>query len=218
MLGVAIAAIGLVSRAPAPSMKVGTGANAAAKQSDAYYEMAPWEAFPEINEKFGKRLDLRGAASLLRGDDRNACILASVIVAQEGALRPRRGKSPIAKLDNAPGGPWRVVGNIAAPDEESLSMAVQMQRDLIEAWAVELIRDFDTDAKVLRRGFGAPPMKLAWILPKSGLDFTWPDGAINEVPTNTPVDSSMACGFLGTQCRSVKGEKGGFSFKQITLS
>ena len=161
---------------------------------------------------------MRGAASLLRGDDRSACVLASVIAAQEGgALRPRRGKSPLAKLDNAPGGPWRVVGNIAAPDEASLSLAVAKQRELIEVWAVELVRDFDTDAKVLRRGFGAPPIKLAWILPKSALDFTWPDGAINEVPASTPVDDSLPCGFLGTQCRSVKGAQGGFRFEQIEL-
>jgi len=199
-------------------MRIRGDALSATRQAEAYYELAPWEKFPEINEKLGKRLDLRGAASLIRGDDRSACILAAVIAAQDGAkLRPRRGKSPIAKLDNAPGGPWRVVGNIAAPDEASLSIAIATQRELIETWAAEVIRDFATDDKVLRRGLGAPPIKLAWILPKSSLDFTWPSGAINEVPPSIPADESVRCGFLGTQCREVKGAKGGFRFVQVEL-
>ena len=196
-------------------MAIGGNAKAAAEQMDAYYSLAPWEKFPEINEKFGKRLDLRG---FIQPFDRGGCVLASVIAAQDGgALRPRRGKSPIAKLDNAAGGPWRVVGNVAAVDEASLSAAVACQRPLIEAWACELIRDFDTDSKVLKRGFGAPPIRLAWILKANPWDFSWPDGFINEVPASTPVDASVPCGFLGTQCRSVKGAQGGFSFAQIEL-
>ena len=200
---------------PPQMMAIGSDGRAASKQVDAYYALAPWEKFPEINEKFGKRLDLRG---FIQPFDRGGCVLASVIAAQDGApLSKRRGKSPLAKLDNAPGGPWRVVGNIAAPDEASLSTAIATQRPLIEAWAIELVRDFDTDSKVLRKGIGASPIKLAWILPKSAFDFTWPDGAINEVPQSEKADEGVPCGFLGTQCRSVKGAKGGFRFEQIEL-
>ena len=203
----------------APMMRIGRNGAAAEQQAAAYYELAPWEKFPEVNEKYGKRLDLRGPASLLRGDDRSACILATVIAAQDGAnLKRRRGKSPLAKLDNAQGGPWRVVGNIAAPDEASLFVAIANQRDLIEAWASEVVRDFASDQPMLRRGLGAPTIKLAWILPKSAWDFTWPSGAINEVPTSTRADESVRCGFLGTQCRSVKGAKGGFRFVPIELT
>ena len=208
-------ALSAAVRLHTPMMAIGCNGRAAEEQADAYYALAPWEKFPEINERLGKRLDLRG---FIQPFDRGGCVLASVIVSQDGGrLKPRRGKSPIAKLDNAAGGPWRVVGNIAARDEESLSIAVARQRDLIEVWACELIRDFDTDSKVLSRGFGAPPIKLAWILPAKPWDFSWPSGFINEVPPSTPSDESVDCGFLGTQCRSVKGNQGGFRFESIEL-
>ena len=200
-------------RAPAVMMKVGTNAAAARAQERAYFELAPWEKKPELIKN--QRLDLR---AFIQPFNRDRCVLATVVATQEGRLKPRKGQSPIAKLDNADGGPWRTVGVIAAPDEESLSAAVELQRDLIEAWAVELIRDFKTDAKLLSRTrFGSPPIRLAWVTKAGPLQFDWPRGCINEVPINTRADKGLRCGFVGSQCRSVKGDKGGFRFEPVTL-
>ena len=103
------------------------------------------------------------------------------------------------------------------PPTSHQTAAVALQRDLIEAWACELIREFQTDRKVLTRGDRNAPMKLAWIFRKGPLQFSWPEGCINEVPADMRVDDSLRCGFLGSQCRSVKGEKGGFRFVPIDL-
>ena len=143
--------------------------------------------------------------------------MATILAAQDGKLTPRRGQSPLAKLDNARGGPWRVVGVVAAETEADLAPAVERQRKLIEAWACELIRDFQSDQPLLSRGFGSPPIKLAWIYRAKPWEFQWPNGFINEVPTGVSVPGDLRCGFLGSQCRSVKGAKGGFRFGEGEL-
>jgi hypothetical protein len=182
----------------------------------AAFPRRPWEKNPQLIPN--QRLDLRPCVFAFT--DKSGCALAAVVATQEGRLKPRRGKSPIAKLDNAEGGPWRTVGVVAAEDEDSLSAAVEAQRGLIEAWACELIRDFKTDEKLLSRkaGRGAPPIRLAWVEKPKPWDFSWPSGFINEVPPKeTPAAPDGTCGFLGSQCRSVKGAKGGFSFVSVEL-
>jgi hypothetical protein len=182
----------------------------------AAFPRRPWEKNPQLIPN--QRLDLR--PFVFAFTDKSGCALAAVVATQDGRLKPRRGKSPIAKLDNAEGGPWRTVGVVAAEDEDSLSAAVEAQRGLIEAWACELIRDFKTDEKLLSRkaGRGAPPIRLAWVEKPKPWDFSWPSGFINEVPPKeTPAAPDGTCGFLGSQCRSVKGAKGGFSFVSVEL-
>jgi hypothetical protein len=205
------ARVAMVQSTPA-APDIGSDAAAAEMQARSYFDMAPWEQNPKLIPN--QRLDLR---AFIKPFDREGVSLATVVATQPGKLKARQGQSPIAKLDKAPGGPWRTVGCVAAPDEASLSSAVANQRALIEAWACELIRDFQTDARLLTRGDATAPIALAWVYRKGPFQFDWPNGYINEVPPGTPCDSSVRCGFLGSQCRSVRGKKGGFSFQAIEL-
>ena len=63
----------------------------------------------------------------------------------------------------------------------------------------------------VRIGYGPPPNVFKWTIDKNY------EGDVTEVPLDTPVDESVRCGFLGTQCRSVKGSQGGFRFESIEL-
>ena len=93
---------------------------------------------------------------------------------------------------------------------------------MIEAWATELVTDFQTGRKLLRRGPLAPPIRLSWTLRPNPIKKAFNpyyQGELTEVPRNTPVpeDKGMRCGFVGSQNRSVRGEKGGFRFVRIDL-
>ena len=144
-------------------------------------------------------------------------MLASVLVTQDG-LAPQKQEKAMMKE-------WRVIGAIAAEDEEKLSLAVAKQRDLIEAWACAFVHDFRTDEFPLLTGPGAPPIRVGWALPPTTLKnppwVGWPaEGQITEVPpelTRACADESLRCGFMGNQCFSRKGEKGGFRFVQVEL-
>ena len=199
-------------------MKIGSNSAAAAEQQKAYFDMAPWEKMPDpmrenpiLNKTFGGRpttLDLRG---FIKPFDRGGVVLASVLITQEDL--------PLQKAEKGMMKQWRVVGGVAAEDEERLTNAVAKQRDLIEAWAVAFIREFKSGDQLLdpRR-----PIRVGWALPPTTFKnppwVGWPkEGEITEVARDAPVDESLPCGFMGNQCYSKKGAKGGFSFQQVTL-
>ena len=168
-----------------------------------------------LNKMFGGRpttLDLR---AFIQPFDRGGVVLASVLATQDG-LKPQKAEKGMQKE-------WRVVGALAAVDEEALSFAVAKQRDLIETWAVEYLREFKTGDKLLRTGFGAPPIRLGWALPPTTLKNPpwkgWPyPGELVEVPKDLSVSNGdLRCGFMGNQCYSQAGAKGGFRFVQVEL-
>ena len=194
-------AVGAHARARAPAMAaIGGSRRAAEEQKRALFEMAPWE-----EQKTLRRLDLSG---FVQPFDRSGVVLAGVFANQEGLRGVGRQE------------PWRCIGIVAAEDTASLPLAVARQRPLIEAWAYELVRDYSSGSRLMRRGPFAPPIRLAWapppdfwkkaMMPSSrGLTF-------NEVPADTPV-TGVRCGFLGTQSREVKGARGGFRFVGVEL-
>lgn len=173
----------------------------AEQQREVFFELAPWEKNPTLIEN--QRLDLR--PFVFAFTDKSVASIAAVFAFQEGV-------PPVGKRS-----PWRNVGLVAAKDEASLPQAVERQRDLIEAWACEFVRDFRTDGKLMTR---RKPIKLAYGFKPNGfrkaIEPTY-QGELVEVPKSTSLDESVPCGFLGTTSRSKKGEKGGFRFVEVRL-
>lgn len=184
----------------APAIK---GNQASARlQRDKYFEMAPWEKNPQIMERFGRptTLDLRWT---VKPFDRGGVTLAAVLVTQDGL-------PPLTGIEM---GEWRRIGSVSAPTEDDIPAAIAIQRELIEAWAYERVRSYGTDERQLKRGLGAPPIRVAWALPPKPFQGDWPKGRLNEVsPRSAVADTSLRCGFAGDNTRSVKQPKGGFRF------
>jgi len=213
------------SRAAALTMGAaikGTKANAQA-QMDAYFEMAPWEKPVTIAGYRGaSATDLRALTSF----DKSSAVVVPVFANQEGLppLGVWTGDMDKA-LARGDAQQWRVIGCITAEDEASLSAAVARQRDLIEAWAYELIRDKKTDVRIFKRGPLAPPIELAWAYPPAMLKKMFIKGYLgdlNVVPRDTPVVDDVRCGFVGSQSRTQRSNlddpsKGGYRYVPIEL-
>ena len=175
----------------------------AEQQMDAYWAMAPWEKNPQIMERFGRptTLDLRWT---VKPFDRGGVVLAAVMATQDGISEPTKA---------SPEGQWRRIGSVAAATEEEIPLAIAKQRALIEEWTYQCTREYLTDERTFRKGMGAPPIRIAWALPPKPFQMNWPTGCLNEVPKKSAaIPADLRAGFMGTQCRSVKGKKGGFRF------
>lgn len=191
---------------------IGASKAAAERQKEEYFALAPWEDMK--NQPGGKifanqRLDLR---MLIQPFARDSAVVAAVFANQDGL--PTIGSGGGRERQ------WRCIGTVAVESGANLPVAVARQRKLIEAWADELCHDFQTDAKIFKRGPLAPPIRLAWALPASGWKkMVQPSyqGELNEVAMDTPIDPTVRCGFFGSGCRSVKGAKGGFRFVKVEL-
>ena len=196
-----------------PVMAIGSDRAAAEAQLAEYFAMAPWEKNIELIPN--QRLDLR---MFVQPFDRGGAIIAAVFVNQKGLPIIDGGGG--AGFGVKRGRLWRCVGTITARTEEDLSTAVANQRELIIAWAEQLVYEFKSGRKLLQTGPGSPPIEVAWSLKPNGFKkMINPSyqGELQIVPPETPKDDSVQCGFMGTNNRSVKGKKGGFRFVKVEL-
>ena len=169
---------------------------AAEQQRAAYFALAPWEQVTKY--ELGGRpttLDLRGFDRRDKGEVQ----VAAVLVNQEGLSGVAAGGGKRRY--------WRSVGAVAAPDKASLDAAVAKQRELIIAWADELVYDWKTQTKQLRLGADDPTVRIAWTFKPNGwkkmIEPSY-QGELNEVALDTPFDESLQCGFFGSPSRPVK--------------
>lgn len=199
-----------------------------------YFELAPWEKPAAIEGargvvKFDSRFQrppvYLDPEAYLRTFDRSGAVVAAVFANQQGL--PVIGNY-VGDVDKALARgdcvQWRLIGAVAAESEDMLPLAVARQRELIGAWAFELERDKKTDKRIFRRGFGAPPIRLAWAYPASTLKKMFIksyQGELNEVPPSTPV-MDVRCGFVGSQSRTLRSSlddpsRGGYRFVKVEL-